>query len=99
MVNTKPDIRARITLAREKPVFSGYRPAHLIGDYLTTGVHEYFNTDVLKNGETADGTITFLSPELYHHSLKVGMRLVFQEGAIVTGYAKILEIYNEILKM
>lgn len=99
MVNTKHSIRARTTLAREKPVFSGYRPAHLIGDYLTTGVHEYFNKDVLKNGVTAEGTITILSPELYPHSLKVGMRLVFQEGAIVTGHDKILEIYNEIIKM
>lgn len=44
----KPDIRANITLTREKPVGSGYRPAHLIGDYLTTGVHKYFNTDILK---------------------------------------------------
>lgn len=99
MVNPTPDIRAYIKLTREKPVYSGYRPAHLIGDYLTTGVHEYFHTDILKNGETTEGTITFLSPEHYPHSLKVGMRLVFQEGAKVTGYIEILEIYNELLRM
>lgn len=99
MANTKPDIKARITLTRKNPVYSGYRPAHLIGDYLTTGVHAYFDTDRLKHGETAEGTITFLSPEYYPHSLKVGMQLVFQEGAKVTGYAEILEIYNELLKM
>lgn len=99
MINLKPDIRANITLTREKPVYSGYRPAHLIGDYLTTGIHEYFNIGILKSGETAEGTITFLSPEHYPHSLKVGMRLVFQEGAKIAGYVEILEIYNEFLKM
>lgn len=92
------DIRANITLTRVNPVYSGYRPAHLIAEYLTTGVHEYFNTDILKYGETAEGTITFISPECYPHSLKVGMRLIFQEGEKVTGYADILEIYNELLK-
>lgn len=44
-------------------------------------------------------TITFLSPEHYPHSLKVGMRLVFQDGSKIAGYAEILEIYNELLKM
>ena len=80
-------------------MYNGYRPAHLINDYLTTGIHEYFNVDILKSGETAEGTITFLSPEHYPHSLKVGMRLAFQEGAKIAGYAEILEIYNEFLKM
>ena len=94
----KPDIRADITLTRKNPVYNGYRPAHLIGNYLTTGIHEYFNTEILKSGETTEGVITFLSPECYPHSLKVGMRLVFQEGKRVTGYADILEIYNELLK-
>lgn len=94
----KPDIRASITLTREEPVYSGYRPAHLIGNYLTTGIHEYFNTNILKNGETVEGTISFISPEYYPHSLKVGMRLIFQEGSRITGYAEILEIYNELLK-
>lgn len=77
---------------------SGYRPAHLIGEYLTIGIYDYFNKDILKNGETTEGVITFLSPELYPHSLKVVMRLIFQEGKQITGYAVILEIYNELLK-
>ena len=94
----KPDIRASITLTKDTPVYSGYRPAHLVSNYLTTGVHKYFNTDILKNGETVEGTITFLSPEHYPHSLKVGMRFVFQEGSRITGYDEILEIYNELLK-
>lgn len=44
----KPDIRASVTLTREEPVYSGYRPANIIGNYLTTGIHEYFNTNILK---------------------------------------------------
>lgn len=98
MAFLQPDIRANITLTRENPVYSGYRPAHLIGDYLTTGVHKYFNVDILKNGETTEGTISFISPEYYPHSLKTGMRLSFQEGGKITGYADIIEIYNELLK-
>lgn len=75
-------------------MYSGYCTAYLIGAYLTTGVHKYFNTDILKNGETTEGRISFIYP----HSLKVGMRLIFQEGAKMTGYADIMEIYNDILK-
>jgi len=92
-----PDVRAMITLTRKSPVYSGYRPAHLIGDYLTTGIQQYFHNNELKCGETAEGTITFLSPEYYPHSLEVGMRIIFQEEKRVTGYADILEIYNDLL--
>lgn len=86
-----------ITLTRKNPAVSGYRPAHNIGGYLTTGVQQYTNKNVLTCGETAEGTITFVTPEHYPHSLEVGMRLIFQEGERITGYADILEIYNELL--
>lgn len=97
MMFSKPDIKANITLMRETFVTSGYRPAHLIGEYLTTGLHEYLGTERLNKGETKEGLITFISPEAYPHSLSVGMRLYFQEGSQTTGYADILEIYNELL--
>lgn len=93
-----PDVKARITLTGRDFVCSGYRPAHRIGDYLTTGVQEYRNVEMLKRGETAEGVIYFLSPEYYPHSLKCGMKIYFQEGAQITGYVEILEIYNEILR-
>lgn len=93
-----PDIRAMITLTRKNPVFSGYRPAHNIGGYLTTGVHHYLHTSELKCGETAEGTISFITSEAYPHSLEDGMRLAFLEGKRETGYADILEIYNDLLK-
>ena len=93
-----PDVKAMITLTRKNPVMSGYRPAHDICGYLTTGVQQYINKNELKCGETVEGTITFITPEYYPHSLAVGMRLTFQEGNRVTGYADILEIYNELLE-
>ncbi len=97
MINRKPDVRARITLTKNNPVSTGYRPAHLIGDYLTTGIQEYIGADMLHCGETIEGFITFITPEHYPRSLKLGMKLVFQEGERITGYAEILEIFNEIL--
>lgn len=94
---SNPDVRAMITLTRKNPVASGYRPAHDIDGYLTTGVHQYLSKNEIKCGETVEGTITFITPEYYPHTLEVGMRLTFQEGEHVTGYADILEIYNELL--
>lgn len=98
-MDSTPDIKALITLTGRARVGSGYRPAHLIGTYLTTGVHQYIGRDELKMGETLEGTITFISPEYYPHSLGVGTKIVFQEGSQVIGYACVLEIYNEILLM
>lgn len=94
----KPDIKARITLTGRNFVASGYRPAHLINGYLTTGLHNYLGCELLEKGQTVDGTITFITPEEYPNSITVGMRIVFQEGAMITGFAEVIEIYNEKLK-
>lgn len=98
MMGGKPDIRARITLVGRDWVYSGYRPAHLIGEYLTTGVQQYLGQKILRESETVEGTITFVSPEFYPHSLKKGMVIRFQEGSRITGYAEVLEVYNDLLK-
>ncbi len=94
----KPDIKAKITIIRQTPVGSGYRPAHLIGTYLTTGVHAYIGVDRVECGETTEGFITFISPEYYPHTLEPGMEIQFQEGKRITGYAVVMEIYNELLR-
>lgn len=94
----KPDIKANITITRKTPVYSGYRPAHLIGNYLTTGVHEYIGVERVECGETTEGFITFISPEYYPHTLELGMEIQFQEGRRGTGYAVVTEIYNDILR-
>lgn len=94
----KPDINAKITVIRKTPVMSGYRPAHLIGEYLTTGMHQYIGTGRVGCGETVEGFITFLSPQFYPHTLEPGMKIQFQEGRRITGYAVVMEIYNETLR-
>lgn len=100
MYQLQPDVLAEITLNGERQCHtcSGYRPAHLIGDYLTTGVHTYIDQDVLNEGETCRGYITFISPECYPNSLSIGDKLTFQEGSRITGYVKILNIYNSVLR-
>ena len=92
------DIRAKIVLTGREMVKSGYRPAHLIRDYYTTGLHQYIGTDTLNNGEAVEGYITFISPEYYPKSLAVGDTLEFYEGAKLVGNIQIIEIYNELLK-
>lgn len=76
-----------------------YRPAHLIKpEYLTTGVHHYYNKDILQPNESATGTITFITPEAYPHSLREGQKIKIQEGSKIVGHATILKIFNPILK-
>ena len=84
--------------ARKNPANDGYRPAHLVTDnYLTTGIHHYYNVDAVSPNGTAKGTITFLSPESYPCCLWIGKKISIQEGARIVGYATITRIYNPIL--
>lgn len=84
---------------RKKAVFDGYRPAHLVtGNYLTTGIHHYYDVDSVNPNGTAKGTITFLSPEAYPHCLWVGKKISIQEGERIVGYATIIDIYNSVLE-
>lgn len=92
------DIKAKIVLTGRDSIKSGYRPAHLIGDYLTTGLHQYIGTNTLNKGEMVEGYITFVSPEYYPNSLAIGDKLEFYEGSKLVGYIYIIEIYNELLK-
>ncbi len=92
------DIKAKITLSGREYIKSGYRPAHLIGAYYTTGLHQYIGTDTLNKGEIVEGYITFISPEYYPRSLKVGDVFDFYEGSKLIGNIKIIEIYNKLLE-
>lgn len=84
---------------RKNPANDGYRPAHLVTDnYLTTGVHRYYNVESVPTNGTAKGTITFLSPEMYPHCLWVGKKISIQEGTRIVGYATITNIYNPLLQ-
>jgi len=99
-----PDIEAIITFlrpeegGRKTPIYSGYRPAHLVKeDYLTTGVHKYYDRKCVLPGESVLGTIAFITPEAYPNCLWEGKILRIQEGGRVVGYAKIVKIFNNIL--
>ena len=99
-MNKSPDVEVVFSFngTRKRPTSDGYRPAHLVTeDYLTTGIHHYYDVDsVPPNGE-AKGTITFLSPESYPHCLWVGKQISIQEGTHVVGYATIVRIFNPLL--
>ena len=101
MINRPPDVEVlfEFNLVRKRAVWDGYRPAHLIKeDYLTTGIHHYYEVDFVNPGGTAKGTITFITPEAYPHCLWIGKKINIQEGARVVGHATIIDIYNPLLK-
>ncbi len=93
------EVTFRFNGTRRSPVADGYRPAHLIReDYLTTGVHHYFGVaEVAPNG-TASGTITFITPEVYPHTLWVGKTMDICEGERIVGTATVEKVLNPILE-
>lgn len=101
-VNRTPDVEVifKFNGTRINPVADGYRPTHLITDnYLTTGIHHYYQMNAVPPNGTAKGTITFLSPEAYPHCLWIGKKINIQEGARVVGYATITKIFNPLLSL
>ena len=95
-----PDVEALIEFngTKNRPVCSGYRPAHLVkDDYLTTGTHTYYSDEPIPPNGKAMGTITFITPEAYPHSLWIGKKVRIQEGGHVVGYATITAVYNPLL--
>ena len=96
------DIKVIIQLngVRRTPAADGYRPAHRVkSDYLATGIHHYTTSDFLSPCGSCEGTITFLTPEVYPHCLQVGQVLDIQEGERNIGSAKIIEINNKKLEV
>lgn len=74
-MNATPDVEVifEFNSARKTAVADGYRPTHLVTDnYLTTGIHHYYEVDTVSVNGRAKGTITFLTPEAYPHCLWVG---------------------------
>lgn len=105
VIMREPDIEAIISTVRTEeggriyPFFNGYRPDHLVmEDYLTTGVHNYYDKEFIPIGESALGTITFITPEEYPNCLWDGKVIIIQEGSKVVGYATVTKIFNEMLR-
>ena len=102
IMTEQPDIEVIFEFngTRRNPVNDGYRPAHLITDnYLTTGIHHYYGVENVPPNGTAKGTITFLSPESYPHCLWIGKVINIQEGTRIVGYATVLNIFNQLLRL
>ena len=83
---------------RKNYVANGYRPHHLIKEnYLTTGIHHYYDVDTVSPSGTVKGTITFITPKEYPNCIWVGKKITIQEGAKIVGYATVLKVLNPIL--
>ena len=93
------EVTFRFNGTRRTLAADGYRPAHRIReDYLTTGVHHYFDvTQVAPDGQ-ARGTITFITQEAYPGCLWVGKILDICEGERVVGTATVEKVFNPILR-
>ena len=93
------EVTFRFNGTRRGPVADGYRPAHRIReDYLTTGVHHYFNAKEVAPNGTARGSITFITPEDYPHTLWEGKTIDICEGERIVGTATVEKVLNPILK-
>lgn len=89
------NVKAIIANVSNKVIFSGYRPAHDINGYFTTGVHKYIGNDKIGIGESSMGYIAFITPELYLNSINEGDIINFYEGTKKSGHAKIIEVYRK----
>ena len=84
---------------KKRTFCNGYRPAHLVEEnYLTTGVHHYYNVEKVSSGEEIKGAITFISPEFYPACMWVGKKILMYDGSANIGYATVLKIFNTILE-
>ena len=92
------EVTFRFNGSRRGSVADGYRPAHRIReDYLTTGVHQYYDVSEVAPNGTARGTITFLTPDVYPHTLWEGKIIDICEGERVVGTATVERVLNPIL--
>lgn len=87
---------------RNTPVFSGYRP-HIEFDnypeYLTSGSQTYLNKVKVLPGDTVEAKIKILGTEYFSRRLYVDKGFKFCEGQRTIGIGKIIEVYNEQLKI
>ncbi len=100
ILDQEPDVEVLFEFngTRKNPATDGYRPHHLVtGNYLTTGVHHYYEVQTVPPNGTAKGTITFLTPDAYPRCLWIGKKIPIQEGARIVGHATILKILNPLL--
>ena len=93
------EVLFRFNGTRRNPAADGYRPAHRIReDYLPTGVHQYYGVSEVAPAGEARGTITFITPEAYPHTLWVGKTMDICEGERIVGTATVEKVLNPVLQ-
>ena len=93
------DVRVlfEFTGVRKTPTHSGYRADHDIDGYLTCGQHKYEEAEVAPLCGKTHGTISFIMPAAYPHTLFPGKVIPIQEGSRVIGYATVEKVLNPLL--
>ena len=83
---------------RRFPTCSGYRADHEITEsYLTCGEHQYEGSSTAPLCGQIRGTISFIAPEHYPHTCRIGKVIPIQEGARLVGYATVERVLNPLL--
>lgn len=59
----------------------------------------YYDRESVRIGESVLGAIAFITPEAYPHCLWEGKKITIQEGNKVVGYATVVKIFNELLRL
>ena len=84
--------------SRVHPIYDGFRPMHLIMDnYLTSGIHHYYDRVCIAPDASVSGTISFRTPEAYPHSCWPGKKILIQEGEKIIGFAIVSAVLNPLL--
>jgi len=93
------DVRFEFNHQRQTPVKDGYRADHRFDErHIAIGVHHYQGVSQVSPGESAFGTISFVAPEYYPHSLYEGKEIFIQEGEKIVGSATVIKVNSPILK-
>ena len=101
ILERSPDIAVefRFIGVRKRNIYDGFRAIHLLpNNYFTSGLHRYLGTDVIKPDGIVSGWITFITPEAYPKSLKIGTVIpIYDPPNVIIGYATVKQIFNPIL--
>lgn len=93
------DVKFEFNHQRRTPVKDGYRADHRFDEqHIAIGVHHYQGVNQISPGESAFGTISFVAPEYYPHSLYEGKEILIQEGEKIVGRATVIKVNSPILK-
>ena len=93
------NVKFEFNQQRQTAVKDGYRADHRFDEqHIAIGVHHYQGVSQVSPGESAFGTISFVAPEYYSHSLYEGKEILIQEGEKIVGRATVIKVNSPILE-